>query len=663
MKILKILFFFISCFTIALVGFFVYQEMQEYELYTKNKEGYWLLTELATFSDPKNPKELEKVLNESLKNFKKLSTESQEFLIHHPNHLMLYITSEYALSSKNWEILFLQELLKNFIYLRFSKREDRIFYLAFIKELIQDPTIPKFSKEFLLLVDSLKKVDIDSVFLEQDSSFLGYTQEIRTFLFGILEKEFFESLFQTIFLLVIIFLAYTSFVVFVWIANKRELKSKNLIEKKNYTIDTFLRFIRLLLEKIQKFDLNIEEMEVETDHKEFLGSDLEKINFLFKKIIVRMNLLLGYLKQEFIGVNKRIHDSQSYLTSTKETYQDFSSNFEEMAASFEEVNATLEKNLEFSELQRKEILHQEQRIQKEIKEIQEILKNYDSLNLKLKQQFSQITLLKESSKQAFTILKVIRDITEQTNLLALNASIEAARAGEQGKGFSVVAEEITKLAEKVKNSTKTIQEILSGIQEKIGKFEKEGESISIELNQYGEVFLEKQKSIFEIAHFLGKIASYVEEIQRASKENYTTNKELQLTTEKNSVLLNDVSRMVDNLFTKASAISYQASLVEEFLKSIRLKYSISYSKIFSTEIKRIDEHHEKLFSLFNKSLEIIYSTDMENWNQKFQTVMVELYDYTVYHFNYEEELMKKYQYPNYEAHRKAHEAFKEKVLH
>ncbi len=76
----------------------------------------------------------------------------------------------------------------------------------------------------------------------------------------------------------------------------------------------------------------------------------------------------------------------------------------------------------------------------------------------------RIKRLGESSQEVGEITELISDITEQTNVLALNAAIQAASAGEAGRGFSVVAEEVQRLAERSADATRQIALLVKGIQ-------------------------------------------------------------------------------------------------------------------------------------------------------------------------------------------------------
>ncbi|MBU1666247.1 MAG: methyl-accepting chemotaxis protein [Gammaproteobacteria bacterium] len=88
----------------------------------------------------------------------------------------------------------------------------------------------------------------------------------------------------------------------------------------------------------------------------------------------------------------------------------------------------------------------------------------NSIRNQIQETSKRIKRLGESSQEIGEIVDLISDITEQTNVLALNAAIQAAAAGEAGRGFTVVAEEVQRLAERSAQATRRIGAIVKTIQ-------------------------------------------------------------------------------------------------------------------------------------------------------------------------------------------------------
>jgi len=129
----------------------------------------------------------------------------------------------------------------------------------------------------------------------------------------------------------------------------------------------------------------------------------------------------------------------------------------QMARSIDEVSHSAAQSAKVAELSLAAAEKGAQSVQNQIAGMNDIRSQIQDTSKRIKR-------LGESSLEIGEIVELISDITEQTNVLALNAAIQAASAGEAGRGFTVVAEEVQRLAERSGEATKQIDAIVKTIQ-------------------------------------------------------------------------------------------------------------------------------------------------------------------------------------------------------
>jgi methyl-accepting chemotaxis protein len=243
-----------------------------------------------------------------------------------------------------------------------------------------------------------------------------------------------------------------------------------------------------------------------------LGAAGEELNETASVLSERVNEVSSSIEEMVRSVKQVLENAEQLSQAAVET----SSSMGEMATSMREVDASAE---EAARLSREVVESAESGQQKMV----ETIEGMEAIREATETAERVIRSLGGRASEIGAIVDVIDDVADETNLLALNAAIIAAQAGEHGRAFSVVADEIKDLADRVLASTKEIGSQIRSVQEEstnaIGAIEQGTQSVAEGVDRTAEagVSLEEiTKASRESGRRIGGIVQAVREQARAA---------------------------------------------------------------------------------------------------------------------------------------------------
>lgn len=173
-----------------------------------------------------------------------------------------------------------------------------------------------------------------------------------------------------------------------------------------------------------------------------------------------------------------------------------------------------------------------------------------------------------SINQMSEIVSVIEDISERTNLLAMNASIESVHAGEAGKGFSIVAQSIRNLSEETSKNSKIISEMIKkNIQDVKNAVVVNAES-SENIKAIGEEIVNISSSLVEINQGLTELSQGTGEINKAVYHVADLKKEVDISTEKMSKIIDEEAAAVEDVKRAINVIGNGINAIDSGLNAV-----------------------------------------------------------------------------------------------
>jgi len=308
-----------------------------------------------------------------------------------------------------------------------------------------------------------------------------------------------------------------------------------------------------------------------------VGELVDGINLFIEKLQEIMKSIRSHSENILVS-SKEIADK---INESGNNTNEVSATMDEIAAAMQEISATVEELSSGSENIFESIIHLTDKINdgnvltKDIQsrslnyktEIENEKTNAVAIINEIKNTLEQSIENSKEAAQIQSLTETILQIASQTNLLSLNASIEAARAGEAGKGFSVVAAQISELAESSRTIAKNIQEISTLVTESVTGLSSDSKKLLEFVNN--DVLTDYDKFVAISDNYYNdavNVNNILEEFTNGTSALKTTMSEMNhgindisTTIEESANGTNDISSRIRNIASSVEAIKSQTA--------------------------------------------------------------------------------------------------------